>query len=71
MRSKITGELADRKATQTRREALKKFGRYAAAAPAAMVLLQPRASDAHGHHGRRRRRHGWFTHGRDRRHEAY
>lgn len=71
MQSKITGELADRKATQTRREALKKFGRYAAAAPAAMVLLQPRASDAHGHHWRRRHRHGWFTHGRDRRHEAY
>jgi hypothetical protein len=31
---------------QSRREALKRFGRYAAAAPAAMVLLEPRASQA-------------------------
>jgi hypothetical protein len=67
MQSKITSEPADRKVTQTRREALKKFGRYAAAAPAAMVLLQPRVSDAHA----RWRSHGWFRHGRDRRHEAY
>ena len=29
---------------QCRREALKKFARYAAAAPAAMVLLEPRES---------------------------
>jgi hypothetical protein len=29
-------------AVQSRREALKKFGRYAALAPTAMVLLQPR-----------------------------
>ena len=29
---------------QSRREALKLFGRYAAAAPVAMVLLQPRES---------------------------
>ena len=28
--------------TQTRRAALKKFGRYAAAAPTIMVLLEPR-----------------------------
>jgi hypothetical protein len=32
--------------SQSRREALKKFGRYAAAAPTAMVLLQPRESHA-------------------------
>jgi hypothetical protein len=31
---------------QSRREALKVFGRYAAAAPAAMVLLQARESHA-------------------------
>ena len=31
-------------ASQSRREALKKFGRYAAAAPTAMVLLEPRES---------------------------
>jgi hypothetical protein len=31
---------------QSRREALQKFGRYAAVAPAAMVLLQPRDSYA-------------------------
>jgi len=30
-----------------RREALKKFGRYAAAAPTAMLLLTPRQGDAH------------------------
>jgi hypothetical protein len=29
---------------QCRRESLKKFARYAAAAPAAMVLLEPRES---------------------------
>jgi hypothetical protein len=33
-------------ADQSRREALKVFGRYAAAAPAAMVLLQARESHA-------------------------
>ena len=33
-------------ASQSRREALKKFGRYAAAAPTAMVLLQPSESHA-------------------------
>lgn len=31
---------------QSRREALKNFGRYAAAAPTAMVLLQPRRGEA-------------------------
>lgn len=30
-----------------RREALKRFGRYAAAAPTAMLLLTPRQGDAH------------------------
>ena len=30
----------------SRREALKKFSRYAAVAPTAMVLLEPRASHA-------------------------
>jgi hypothetical protein len=38
--------MTDTLADQSRREALKKFGRYAAAAPAAMVLLQPRYSYA-------------------------
>lgn len=33
-------------ANRSRREALKKFGRYAAAAPTAMVLLQPRDGHA-------------------------
>ena len=32
---------------KSRRQALKRFGRYAAAAPAAMVLLQPRQGRAH------------------------
>ena len=35
---------ADGGTAQSRREALKRFGRYAAAAPTAMVLLQPRDS---------------------------
>ena len=34
------------KSDESRREALKKFGKLAAAAPAAMVLLRPRPSDA-------------------------
>jgi hypothetical protein len=41
--------------SQSRREALKRFGRYAAAAPTAMVLLQPRDSFA-GKRGRGRRK---------------
>ena len=35
-------------ANQSRREALKKFGKYAAVAPAAMVLLHARPSHARG-----------------------
>jgi len=42
-------------ADQSRREALKRFGRYAAAAPTAMVLLQPTHSYA-GKKGRSRGR---------------
>ena len=41
-------------ADQSRREALKRFGRYAAAAPTAMVLLQPRESQAGKGKGRGR-----------------
>lgn len=33
---------SDSPASQSRRETLKKFGRYAAAAPTVMVLLEPR-----------------------------
>ena len=43
-------------ADQSRREALKKFGRYAAAAPTAMVLLQSR--DGFARQRRRRRGRG-------------
>jgi hypothetical protein len=39
---------------QSRREALKRFGRYAAAAPTTMLLLEPRE----GHAGRGNRRGG-------------
>lgn len=39
---------------QSRREALKRFGRYAAAGPTAMILLQPRESHAGKGKGR-----GW------------
>ena len=38
--------MADILPDQSRREALKKFGRYAAVASTAMVLLQPRDSYA-------------------------
>jgi hypothetical protein len=37
---------------QSRREALKRFGRYAAAAPTAMILLQPREGHARKGNGR-------------------
>jgi hypothetical protein len=40
------GSAADGTADQSRREALKKFGRYAAVAPAAMMLLEPREGHA-------------------------
>lgn len=46
---------ADREIDQSRREALKKFGRYAAVAPTAMLLLEPRESEAGRRRGRRRR----------------
>jgi hypothetical protein len=47
-------EVAEGRAVdQSRREALKRFGRYAAAAPTAMVLLQPRDGHA-GSKGRGR-----------------
>jgi hypothetical protein len=42
--------MADNGVSRSRREALKRFGRYAAAAPAAMILLQPNE----GHAGQRR-----------------
>jgi hypothetical protein len=32
---------------ESRRETLKRFGRYAAAAPTVMMLLKPRSADAH------------------------
>ena len=46
--------VADSPTDQSRREALKRFGRYAAAAPAVIVLLQPSV----GHAGRGKGR-GW------------
>ncbi len=48
---------AEAATNQTRREALKKFGRYAAVAPTAMVLLQP--SEGHAGWRRRGRGRGW------------
>lgn len=53
-------------APTSRREALKNFGRYAAVAPAAMVLLEPRASHAGKGKGKalaQRRRGKWLKHG--------
>jgi hypothetical protein len=47
---------------QGRREALKKFGRYAAAVPTAMILLQPDVSHADKGRGR-----GWGRGGKRKR----
>jgi hypothetical protein len=49
--------LSDGATNQSRREALKRFGRYAAFAPAAMVLLESRAS--HAGKGKSRGRQIW------------
>lgn len=43
-------------AREDRREALKRFGRYAAAAPTAMLLLEPQRGHAQELLRRRRRR---------------
>jgi hypothetical protein len=51
MKSIKADEVSGGATNQSRREALKKFGRYAAAAPAAMILLQPRQSHAGQRHG--------------------
>ena len=58
MKSIKVDEVSGGASNQSRREALKKFGRYAAAAPAAMILLQPRQSHARRRHGYGRG-HGW------------
>ena len=50
---------ADGTPDESRRDALKRFGRYAAAAPAVMVLLEPRE----GHAGKGKGR-GWGKGGR-------
>jgi hypothetical protein len=57
MTSEISEEVpaADTPTSQTRREALKRFGRYAAAAPTVMVLLQPSVGHAGGRRGGGRR----------------
>ena len=48
MKERLSGNPAERGAAdETRREALKRFGRYAAAAPTAMLLLDPRPGRAH------------------------
>jgi hypothetical protein len=69
----VSGGVGD----QSRREALKRFGRYAAMAPTAMVLLQPRDSLAKpdkygkggkgykGNNGYKGRRRGWGSRGGD------
>jgi hypothetical protein len=50
------GNFPEGPTSQSRREALKKFGRYAAIAPTVMVLLEPRESHAGKGKGRGR---GW------------
>jgi hypothetical protein len=45
--------VADDTTTQSRRETLKRFGRYAAVAPTAMMLLQPLESHAGRKAGRK------------------
>ena len=57
------GNLSDGPPSQSRREALKKFGRYAAVAPTVMVLLEPRESHAGKGKGRGR---GWGKGGKSR-----
>jgi hypothetical protein len=57
-------EVSGSPASQSRREALKTFGRYAAAAPTAMVLLEPRESHAGKRNGRGRGRKGGRGRGR-------
>jgi hypothetical protein len=49
----------DAQADQSRREALKKFGRFAAVAPTTVVLLDPRQGSARPGNGR-----GWGRGGR-------
>jgi hypothetical protein len=51
--------VADAKADQSRREALKNFGRFAAVAPTTMVLLDSREGSAKPGNGR-----GWGRGGR-------
>lgn len=59
---------ADGAAVQSRREALKMFGRYAATAPAVMVLLESRESLAGWGNGRGRGKgFAWGKGGRRRR----
>ena len=41
------GAVVDAAYPQSRREALKRFGRYAAVAPTTMLLLSPRGAGAH------------------------
>jgi hypothetical protein len=55
------GHFPESPTSQSRREALKKFGRYAAVAPTVMVLLEPRESHARKGKGRGR---GWGKGGR-------
>jgi hypothetical protein len=59
-------QVSDGASHQSRREALKRFGRYAAIAPTAMILLQSRESLAHGGWrrgwGRGGRKHHGFNH---------
>jgi hypothetical protein len=48
--------VADGATDQSRREAPQRFGRYAAAAPTAMVLLEPRGSIAAKRGGKGKRK---------------
>jgi hypothetical protein len=65
MEPSYTDQVSGGAGDQSRREALKRFGRYAAMAPTAMVLLQPRDSlakpDKHGKGGKGYKggRRGW------------
>jgi hypothetical protein len=55
------GLAAGAASSQSRREALKAFGRYAAVAPTTMLLLSPRSAGAHHkpwHNGGKERRWG-------------
>lgn len=63
LRSHGTAESTTATEDRSRRDVLKRFGRYAAAAPAAMLILGPRPGQAH-HKQWHATPPGWFRNGK-------